>query len=115
MLFAWARSAHRVRLSSAGLAIRQERDVVSLREGIDRFIEIVPNALLRDIGAKDAIENEEFAPLRGIDGKASIGGGLDHRSLESLRDKVIARVGGIQRRSDSNGCSVVSIARERID
>lgn len=103
VLFAGPRCAHGVRLASAGLAIGEEGDIVTARKCRDGVGEVVPDALLGNIGTKDAIEDEELATLGRVDGDARVGGGLDHGSLEALGDEVVAGIGWLERRTNTDG------------
>ena len=93
-----------MRLSGPRLTVRQQRDVVALDKGVDAVAEVVPHALLLDILAEDAVEDEELAALGRFDGQARRGGDVRDGPLEALRDEVEARVGRAQRRPDPDGC-----------
>lgn len=55
-------------------------------------MEVVPDALLVDALAEDAVKDEELAALGGVDGQRGRRGDMDGRPLETLRDQVEARV-----------------------
>lgn len=105
LLLGWATCSHCVRLSSTGLAICHDRDIVALSEGVHRVGEVVPDTVLHDIGTEDAVKDEELPALRRVDGKTCVGRGLDHGSLETLRDELEPGVGRFQRWSDTDSCA----------
>lgn len=96
--------AHRVRLSGAGLAVCQQRDIVALDEGVDAVGDVVPDAVLLGVLAEDAVEDEELAALGRVDGEARVGGYVDHGALEALWYELEAGVGLLERRAHSYGC-----------
>ncbi len=108
ILLVRAGCAHRVRLSGTRLAIRQKGDIVTLREGAHAFAQVLPDALLIGIWAKDPVKDEKLAPLWRIDREARVGLHLHHRPLESLGYEIEARVGGPQWRADADGCEAKS-------
>lgn len=97
--------AHRVRLSGAGLAVGQQRDIITLNEGVDAVGYVVPDAVLPRVLAEDAVEDEELAALGRVDGEARLGGYVDHGALEALWYELEAGVGRLERRAHSYGCS----------
>ena len=105
ILLARPRGAHRVRLSGPGLTVCEQGDIVALDKGVDAVAEVVPHALLLDILAEDAVEDEELAALGRVDGQAGRRGDVGDGPLEALRDEVEAGVGRAQRRTDPDGCS----------
>src|SRR4051812_34050303 len=79
-----SRRAHGVGLAGTGLAICEERDIVSLRECIDAVGQVLPDALLIDLGTENAVEHEDLSALWCINGHAGVRLEIDHGSLESL-------------------------------
>jgi hypothetical protein len=90
------------------LAICKNGHIVALDERIDTAADIFPDTLLGCFLAEDAIKDEQLLSLSRLDGE--VGGRRDiaGRSTETLRDQIITRVGGLQRRADSNGYMTVS-------
>lgn len=109
VLLAGTGGTHRVRLSRSGLAVCQQRDIVSGGEGVHAVLQVFPHAGLVDFGGEDAVEDEDLAALRRIDGEGGVGHDLDHRFLKSLRDEVEARVGRLEWGPDANGCREVRV------
>lgn len=67
-------------------------------------MDIVEDALLIHILSEDAVEDEQFAAVGGVDGNLLGGGDLDARDLEALRDELEARVAVLERRAHADGC-----------
>ncbi len=89
-----ARGAHGVRLAGARLAVGEERDIVTLGEGADALLEVVPHAGLIDVGPEHPVEDEQLAALGRLDRQAGRRLHVDHGPLEALRDQVVAGIGG---------------------
>lgn len=68
-------------------------------------MEILPDALLVDLFAKDTIEDEELPALRRVDREVRRGGNVRYLALEALGHQFEAGVVWSQGRADSNGCS----------
>ena len=96
------RRAHGVRLAGTRLAVRQQRDIITLGEGADAVANIVPDALLRDVGGEDTVEDKELATLGRVDGEARIRRDLHHGPLESLGNEVEAGVARLEGRADTD-------------
>lgn len=63
-----ARCAHSERLAGARLAVCEDGDIVALNEGCDALLDVVEDAFLVDVLAKNAVENEELPAIGGVDG-----------------------------------------------
>jgi hypothetical protein len=59
---------------------------------------------LLDILPEDAVKDEDLAAAGGINGKTRIGCDQACRAAKSLGDEVEARVAGLERRSNADGC-----------
>lgn len=96
--------AHGIGLARAGLTIRQDGHIVALDEVVDALAEVIPDALLIYVLAKDAVEDEQLLALRGLDGQVGLAGDLDGRPAESLGDQLESRVSRTEGRADPYGC-----------
>ena len=97
------RCSHRVRLAGTRLTVSEDRDIVSLSEGVDALFEVLPHAGLVNLGAKYAVKDEQLAALGRIDRQAGRRLHVGHGPLEALWYEFVARVGGLQRRADADG------------
>lgn len=86
VLFIGTRGPHGVGFAGAGLTVGQDGDIVALEERADAVAEILPDPLLVDGLGKDAIKDEQLAPLRHIDGDTGGRRDMNHGALEALRD-----------------------------
>lgn len=103
ILFVGTGSTHSIGFSGTRLSVGQNRNIVSLQEGIYAITEILPDALLVGGLGKNSIEDEDLAALGHIDGETGRGCDMDHRPLEALGNQFIARIAGFQRRPHTNG------------
>jgi hypothetical protein len=65
-----------------------------LQERADALPEVLPNALLVDILAEDAVKDEQLLALGGLDGQVGWGGDVAGGAAETLWNKIVARIFG---------------------
>lgn len=99
-----ARGAHGVRLSRTRLAVGEYGNVVALHEAVDTIGDVLEDSILVNVFAKDAVEDEDLAAARGIDGQTGARGDLACGAAEALWDEVVARVALLEGGSHADGC-----------
>lgn len=104
LLLARPRSAHCVGLSSSRLPICQQRHIIALNKRIDTVLQVFPDTLLVDIFPEDAVEHEYLSTLCAVNCYARRCRHMNHLVLPARRDRIVARVGGLERRTNAYSC-----------
>lgn len=100
----WPGCAHRVRLSSTRLAICQQRHVVALQKRGDALFEVLPDAILVNILAKDPIKDKDLAALGTVDSYACRTCDMDHSLLKALGNQIVSGIRRSEWRAHANSC-----------
>jgi hypothetical protein len=95
-------STHGVRFSSAGLTVCKDGHIVPLDKRIDTAADIFPDTLLCCFLCEDAIKDEQLLSLRGLNGEVGGRRDITGRSAEALGNQIVAGIGWLERRADSN-------------
>lgn len=103
-LLAGARGAHCIGLAGARLAVCEDRDIVALDKRVDAVGDVLEDALLVNVLAEDAVEDEDLPAAGRVDGQARGGCDVTCGGAESLGDELVARLAGLEGRADTDGC-----------
>lgn len=87
------------------MAVCEDGDIVALDERVDAVGNIFEDALLLDILAKNAVEDEDFPAARCVYSQTGRGRDMAGGVAESLGNQFIAGLASLERRAHADSCT----------